>query len=335
MTSGYIQTLRGPVAADALGRTLPHEHLFVDLRGPFVPGYAQADPERVVKRMQPYLDELAARGVTALVDCAPPGVGRSVPVLQRLAAATPIHIIAPTGVYKEGFIPTALLDLTPETLAELWVRELTEGMDGTDCRAGFIKVALSDTGPTAIEVRNLQAAALASQQTGAVVASHTIGEQAIRREVEVLARAGQDLRRFIWVHAHTVVGTAVHIEIAQRGVWLEFDAIGADQWMSQPVLLDSVIALIEAGYADQLLLSHDAGWYDPAQPDGIPQPDGIRGYTVLFDHFIPALRARGVTDAVIDQITRLPIPPAPLRWPEVGAGLKTKIHACLRDKPLR
>ena len=303
MNSGQIQTLRGPVAADALGRTLPHEHLFVDLRGPFVPGYAAADAERVVERMLPYLNELAARGVTALVDCAPPGVGRNVPVLRRIAAVTSLHIIAPTGVYKEGFIPTALLDLTPKTLAERWVYELTEGMDGTDSRAGFIKVALSDAGPTPIEVRNLQAAALASQQTGAVVASHTIGEPAIRREVEVLTSAGLDLRRFIWVHAHTVHDPAVHVEMAQRGVWVEFDAIGADAWMDQPLLLDLVVKLIEAGYADQLLLSHDAGWYDPAQPDGRPQPDGIRGYTALFDTFIPALHAHGVTEAIIDQIT--------------------------------
>lgn len=302
MTSGHIQTLRGGIPAAVLGRTLPHEHLFVDLRGPFVPGYAQADPERVVERMLPYLDELAAHGVTALVDCAPPGVGRNVAVLQRIAAATSLHLIAPTGVYKEGFIPADLLDLSAEALAERWVRELTEGMDDTDVRAGFIKVALNDHGPTPIEVRNLQAAALASQQTGAVVASHTIGATAIRREVEVLASAGLDLRRFIWVHAHTVHDPAVHVDMAQRGVWVEFDAIGADAWMDQTLMLDLVVKLIAAGYAEQMLLSHDAGWYDPAQLDGRPQPDGIRGYTALFDRFIPALRARGVTDAVIDQI---------------------------------
>lgn len=196
-----------------------------------------------------------------------------------------------------------MLDLSVEALAELWVRELNVGMDGTDSRAGFIKVALSDEGPTDIEIRNLQAAALASRQTGAVVASHTIGENAIRREIDILERAGHDLKRFIWVHAHTVQDTAVHIDAAKRGAWIEFDAVGNDNWISQQVLLDRVVALIEAGYAAQLLLSHDAGWYDPAQPDGIPQPDGIKGYTALFDRFIPAMRERGVTESLIDQMT--------------------------------
>ncbi len=291
------------MTADSLGRILPHEHLFVDLRGPFVDGYAEADAGHVVERMKPYLDEIAARGVTAFVDCAPPGVGRNVQVLREIAAATQIHIIAPTGVYKQGFIPASMLDLSAEALAERWVRELNIGMDDTDCRAGFIKIAMSNDGPTDIEVRNLQAAALASRQTGAVVASHTIGEDAIRREIDVLERAGHDLKSFIWVHAHTVTDTAVHIDAAKRGAWIEFDGVGNEQWIAQQVLLDMVVTLIEAGYANQLLLSHDAGWYDPAQPDGIPQPNGIKGYTALFDRFIPAMQARGVMESIIDQIT--------------------------------
>jgi phosphotriesterase-related protein len=67
-------------------------------------------------------------------------------------------------------------------------------------------------------------------------------------------------------------------------------------------MLESVLALIEAGYADHMLLSHDAGWYEPGQPDGLPK-DGIRGYTALFEQFIPALKARGVDDATIQLMT--------------------------------
>ncbi len=303
MKPGIIQTVTGDEEAESLGMMLPHEHLFVDLRGPFAPGYAQADPDKVVAVMKPYLAAIEAAGVTAFVDCAPIGVGRNIAVLRRLADSTPIRIIAPTGTYKEGFIPTSILDLSVEALAELWVRELKMGIEDTDSRAGFIKIALSDNGPTDIEVRNLRAAALASRQTGAVVASHTIGGAAARRELEILERAGHNLQRFIWVHAHTEPDTALHIEAAQRGAWVEFDAIGAENWHPQAALLESVVAFIEAGYADHLLLSHDAGFYDPSQPDGQPKPDGIRGFMTLFEQFIPALKARGVADEVIRQIT--------------------------------
>ncbi|MCC6617234.1 MAG: phosphotriesterase [Anaerolineae bacterium] len=302
MTPGIIRTVTGDIEAQSLGVMLPHEHLFVDLRGPLAPGYAEADPDMVVAVMRPYLAAIEALGVTAFVDCAPVGVGRNIGVLRRLADSTTIHIVAPTGTYKQGFIPASLLDLSVEALAEVWVRELTEGIEGTDSRAGFIKVALSDDGPTAIEVRNLQAAVLASQQTGAVVASHTIGTAAARRELDVLERAGHNLERFIWVHAHTA-DHALHVEAARRGAWVEFDAVGGESWHPQAALLESVVAFIEAGHAHRLLLSHDAGFYDPSQPDGQPKPDGIRGYTALFEQFIPALKTRGVTDDVIRQIT--------------------------------
>jgi phosphotriesterase-related protein len=282
---------------------LPHEHLFVDLRGPRAPDYAAADPDNVVRVMQPYLSAAEAAGVTAFVDCAPVGVGRNVAVLRRLAESTPIHLIAPTGIYREGFIPADSLELSAEQLADLWVRELTVGMEGTDSRAGFVKIAMSDDGPTPLEVRNLKAAALASKETGAVVASHTIGGSVAQREMDILEAEGHDLRRFIWVHAHTEPDTRIHIEAAHRGAYVEFDAIGAEHWHPQVALLDAVLALLNAGYANHILLSHDAGWYDPAQPDGQPKPDGIRGYTALVEQFIPALRARGVDDATLHLLT--------------------------------
>ncbi|MEP7294241.1 MAG: esterase [Chloroflexota bacterium] len=302
MSGNIIQTVSGDVPVESLGKWLPHEHLFTDLRGPLTPGYAQGDPAKVAAVLRPYLAEAEARGVTALVECSTLGVGRNIQVLRHLASITPIHIIAATGVYKEGFIPPDLLDLSAEALADLWIRDLTEGIDGTSSRAGFIKVALSDTGPTALEVRSLQAAARASRATGAVIASHTIGGAAARREIAILTEAGHDLHRFIWVHAHTEPDTQIHIEAAKQGVWLEFDAVGAVDWHPQDALLESVLALLEAGYAGNLLLSHDAGWYNPGEPDGIPKPSGFRGYTALFDDFIPKLKARGIGDATIQQL---------------------------------
>lgn len=78
-----IQTLTGLLDIDALGLILPHEHLFTDLRGPSVPGYAQAESEVVVQVVQPYLAEASAAGVTALVECSTLGVGRNLAVLSR------------------------------------------------------------------------------------------------------------------------------------------------------------------------------------------------------------------------------------------------------------
>ena len=209
-------TLTGSIEMDALRLILPHEHLFTDLRGPSVPDYAQGDTSAVVEVVRPFLAEAYAAGVTALVECSTVGVGRNLSVLRALAEATPIHIFAPTGVYRDGYIPAALCDLSESALADLWTRELTEGIEGTAIRAGFIKLAMSDDGPTPLEIRNLKAAARASQTTGAVIAIHTIGRRITRQEMNILSEAGLDLQRFIWVHAQTEPEVSVLKEVARR-----------------------------------------------------------------------------------------------------------------------
>ena len=296
-----IHTIKGPIEIDALGLTLPHEHLFTDLRGPSVPDYARGEPSAVVKVVEPYLAEASAAGVTALVECSTVGVGRNLQVLLSLADATSIHIIAPTGVYRDAYIPETLREISEHDLAELWTTELTEGIEETSIRAGFIKLAMSDDGPTALEIRNLKAAVKASQNTGAVIASHTIGGKVARKEMDVLEEAGLDLQRFIWIHAQTEPDISILEEAARRGAYVELDSVGAPH-QSQTELLETTIALIEAGFADHLLLSHDAGWYNPAHSDGLPE-EGFRGYTALARDFLPELLKRGISEEQLRLIT--------------------------------
>ena len=296
-----IYTIKGPIEIDSLGLILPHEHLFTDLRGPGVADYARGEPSAVVKVVEPYLAEASAAGTTALVECSTVGVGRNLSVLRSLADITSIHIIAPTGVYRDAYIPESLREISEHDLAELWTTELTEGIEGTSIRAGFIKLAMSDDGPTALEIRNLKAAVKASQTTGAVIASHTIGGKVARKEMDVLEEAGLDLHRFIWIHAQTEPDVSILEEAARRGAYVELDSVGAPH-QSQAELLETTITLIEAGFADHLLLSHDAGWYNPARLDGLPD-EGFRGYTALARDFLPGLLKRGINEEQVRLIT--------------------------------
>ena len=299
----HIHTVRGPIESGSIGRILPHEHLFTDLRGPSAAGYAQGDPSAVVKVVGPHLAKAAAAGVTALVECSTLGVGRNLSVLQALAESTPIHIVAPTGVYRDAYIPASLRESRVDELADLWTKELTEGIEGTSVRAGFIKLAMSDDGPTPLEIRNLQAAVKASRATGAVIGSHTIGGQVAQKEMDVLEQAGLSLDRFIWIHAQTEPDLSVLVSAARRGAYVELDTVGAP-FQPQAELIEAVLALIAAGFIDRILLSHDAGWYNPASPVGLPD-EGYRGYTALTKEFIPLLRARGVSREHIRLITEI------------------------------
>jgi phosphotriesterase-related protein len=221
--------------------------------------------------------------------------------LHSLAEVTTIQIIAPTGVYRDAYIPESMRAMSEDELAERWTKELTDGIEGTAIQAGFIKLAMSDDGATELEIRNLKAAARASQNTGAVIAVHTIGGKIARQEMDILEDVGLDLQRFIWVHAQTESDISILKEAARRGAYIELDTVGAP-FQAQPELLETALALIETGFIDQLLLSHDAGWYDPSRADGRPE-HGFRGYTALTRDFIPELLKRGVSEEQVRQIT--------------------------------
>jgi phosphotriesterase-related protein len=300
-TSSYLQTIKGPIPVDDLGLILPHEHLFTDLRGPSVSGYAVADARDVVRVIGPLLSEAHSSGVTAIVECSTVGVGRNIHIIKSLSEITPIHIVIPTGVYREDYIPAELVSMSEEDLAQIWIRELSEGIEDTEIQAGFLKISVSDYGPTPLEERNLIAASMASQQTGAVVVSHTANGIVFDKEFKLLEKSGLDPSRFIWVHANLEPDSKKHFEAARAGVYVEFDAVGA-QWQPQEAMINYVISLIEIGFIENILLSHDAGWYDPGSKSGEPE-DGIRGYTALVDDFIPALISRGVSKEEINQIT--------------------------------
>jgi phosphotriesterase-related protein len=299
---GIIKTVISPISPDTFGITLPHEHIFTDLRGPKTLDYAQGSPSKVVATMAPTLKEIYDLGVKSLVECSTMGVGRNPRILKEIALASGLNIVAPTGVYREAYVPEVLKSKSIHELADMWIKDVAEGMEGTDIKAGFIKMAVSDEGITALEAKNLQAAVLTAQHTGAPIVCHTIGGPLAFEVMDLLARFGMDLSRFVWAHAQSESDTSYHLKAAQRGTVISIDAIGSG-WAPDDDMLAATVNLIDAGYSDRIFLSHDAGWYDPSQPDGHPQPGGIRGYTALFDSFLPQLRSNGIDDKTIDEIT--------------------------------
>jgi phosphotriesterase-related protein len=301
MANAYFRTIRGDVPVNTLGLILPHEHLFTDLRGPNIDGYAQEDPELVRKMMVPYLRRAEKAGVTAIVECSTVGVGRNIGILAQLASHTKIKIVAPTGIYKEDFTPIMFKHKTIAELVEQWISEIDEGVGFTEHKAGFIKIALSDNGPTPLEERNIRAAVQTSLATGAAIASHTIGGEVALKELEILKSEGMNLAKFIWVHANSEPDPKYQFQVAESGAYVEFDNIGQPD-VDQNGLSDLVESLLGKGLGEHILLSHDAGWFQPGAPNGMPE-FGLRGYTALVSEFIPMLKERGLDDATIKLLT--------------------------------
>ncbi len=292
-----LYTTLGPRTADALGLILPHEHIFVDLRTPDVPGQGEADAAAVIAMMAPEVEKAKAVGVTALVECSPVGVARRADMDKAVSEATDFPIVMATGIYREPWVPQWAQQASEDELYEWMLGELNGDIEGSGVRAAWIKLSAGDDGLTPLETKILRAAARAGKDTNAVIGSHTIRGQVVKDQLAVIEEMGYTPERYIWIHTQAEPDFDLHLELAARGVWIEYDSIGNVDRHPDDLFIDRIKTLLDRGY-DKILLSHDRGWYDPGTPDRIPQP-----FTYLSETFIPKMRTAGFDDATIKLLT--------------------------------
>jgi phosphotriesterase-related protein len=119
-----------------------------------------------------------------------------------------------------------------------------------------------------------------------------------REQTDLIEQRGHDPSRFIWVHAQNEPDVAIHRELARRGVWIEYDGLGGGQ--SDEAYVERILRLLDAGFGERMMLSHDRGWYQPGEPGGgTPRP-----FTYLVESFLPKLRAAGVDENTVAQLTQ-------------------------------
>jgi len=296
-----VLTVTGPIPADQLGRTLIHEHVVVDFIGAAKTSPDRYDPERAFDAALPHFQELRARGVDSLVECTPRYIGRNPALLRRLSEASGVRIITNTGWYAavdHKFLPPAALSETADQIAELWLAEWTDGIEGTGIRPGFLKLGTGNGPLPPVDAKLVRAAAKVHRETGMTVAIHTGNGEAARDEVRLLREEGVRPDALIWVHAQNDAGP-VQIELARQGVWISLDgySLSPGNALRYPNL---VLALRDAGLLHRVLLSHDDGWaVDGDAPSGNPLALFGNGnaipYQSVFTRLLPDLRQRGLT----------------------------------------
>ncbi len=293
-----IYTTLGPKRREELGMILPHEHVFVDLRTPDQPGYGEAEIAEVVALMVPQIEAIKRQGVTLLVECTTGGVGRRADIDLAVSKAADFPIVVPTGNYREPWIPAWIAEASESDLEQWMVSELTEGMEDTGVLAGWIKLSAGDDGITPLEARILRAAARASVRTNAVIGSHTIRGRVVMDQLDILQSEGCAPERFISIHTQEEKDFGLHRALVERGAWIEYDHVGR---APDQELVAMIVRALETGLGEHLLISHDLGWYDPAQPGGgIPRP-----YTHLVENLLPALTNAGASQDAIRQLTEI------------------------------
>lgn len=314
MTKQTVQTVTGEIDVAALGVTLMHEHLVIGYPGweadTLAPGPSRDE------MLQICIDKVAsmqALGVQSMLDPCPNDLGRDVELAAEVSARTGFNIVCATGLYKqdEGGVPywhfTRTVGGAVERMAKLFIHELEKGIGQTGVRAGIIKVATGKGEITDYEYEVLEAAAIASVETGAPITTHTdSGTMGIEQQAFLLEK-GVPAHRIIIGHSCGSVDNAYHRHIVDNGSYLGFDRFGLEFFVDDDQRVQSLLALLKQQKEKQIVVSHDSVWCTrgtPFPPEILQTMDA----ETLFDptHFhrniIPKLLAGGATQAQIDSL---------------------------------
>lgn len=311
-----VETVRGPVELDALGTTLMHEHVFVltpDVMQNY--GHEWWDEEERVQDAIQKLRALKAAGVDTIVDPTVVGLGRYIPRVQRVNAEADINIVAATGLYTFDHLPHYFHYRGPETLlggpellTEMFVADIEQGIAGTDVKAAFLKCVVEEAGLTPDQTRVQAAICDTHKRTGVPITVHTNAAlQTGRLAMEFYAEHGVDLTKVVIGHAGDSDDLDYLKWIMDQGATIGCDRFGLDMFLPTERRVAAIAKLCAQGYADRIVLAHDAACYMDFF-SGETSQAMLRGaapnwhYLHISQDVLPALREQGVTE---EQITTM------------------------------
>lgn len=323
-----VESVTGPLDPDDLGVTLPHEHVYINmtLTTP-QDGYLN-----VADEMAAELELFRAAGGSTIIDmtngelsdyAAPIGWSDDLRVMQQnpdtgsrsianvlatkqMAERTGVQVILGTGHYYDKYLDARWFDRTSTNkLADHLVADLVDEIPGTGVRAGIIGEIASDLSHiTAREERSFRAAARASRETGAMVSTHAATFPTGLAQLEILVEEGVDPSRVVIGHADTVKSVDYSLELVRLGAFVEFDCLMTCRIGGVLVRhqidrrIEYLRTLIDAGYAERVLLSQDVCQRSHLRALGGP------GYTFLFEEFRALAIEAGIEAEVLDGIHR-------------------------------
>jgi len=305
-----VNTVQGPISGAALGSTLMHEHIFVlspDIEKAAADWDEAAEQAGAVAKLR----ELKQRGIDTLVDLTVIGLGRYIPRVKAISDAVPeINIVVATGVYTYNDVPMFFHFRGPgtvmggaEPMVEMFIREIREGIADTGVRAGILKCASDRPGITPGVERVLRAVAQAHRATGVPITTHTPTppEPWGLHQQRIFAEEGVDLSRVVIGHCGGTLNTDYHLELIEHGSFLGFDHFGLMGFTLEE-RVDAVARLCARGYAERLVLSHDAMCFVDWFPRAMATAAKDWRWTHIPEDVLPTMRDRGISDADIEKM---------------------------------
>ena len=309
-----IETVSGPVEGSQLGLTLAHEHLRTvaePVRVQFPHLYDEVkEYDRAVGEVRRAMDH----GVRTIVEPTCMDLGRDVELARRVAAETGIQLVLCTGIYgvKYTFLPQHFANRDADYLADAFVHDIEQGIQGTEIKAAFLKCAVDEPGVTEDMEKVLRAVSRASLRTGRPIMAHS--HPATRRgleEMAIFAEEGVDPQKVQIAHTGDTDDLDYIEELLATGCYIGMDRYGLDLILPTEQRNATVVELCERGHADRMMLSQDAcvtiDWIsEEVRSQAVPNWH----FTYIFEEILPALREAGVTD---EQVATM-MEDNPRRW---------------------
>jgi predicted metal-dependent phosphotriesterase family hydrolase len=275
-----VMSVTGPVELPQHGIVLPHEHI-MSVFGRERSRRVTYDEEHLVTAVVPYLRNLGSLGCAAIADCTSAWIGRRPDLLRRISRESGITILTNTGYYGAAggrYLPEGIEALGVDDVADAWVAEWDEGIDGSGIRPGFIKTGIDNNWLSPTDRMLIAAAARAHLKTGLLIQTHTGNNPLAAREIlAILEVEGVHPASWVWVHAHLVQDQHQLVRAARDGAWISLDGIHPER----DAAIFATLRLMKAeGLLDRILLSHDGNAFTA---DGSRRP---------FEHLLMGFREK-------------------------------------------
>ena len=306
-----VNTVLGPLETTKIGFALMHDHIMGSASG--IP---QVYPELLGKDYKEHIIEglTSARqaGINTIVDADTFDLGRAVKILAEVSKLSGVNIICCSGWFGE--LPGYFGSFSADQYAQMFAREVRDGIEGTNIKAGILKSAADFGGVTPNGAILLRGVARAQLTTGVPIMLHSYAPDQIgRQQIAILKEEGVDLRRVKLDHSTDTKDMEYLSWVVEQGCYLGMDRLPGIHVpplarVSPEGRVKTIKDLIDAGYADRILLGHDAflisTFFDtlPETAKKKLEADNPYGFLYINNYVLPKLRDLGVSEKIIHSI---------------------------------
>jgi phosphotriesterase-related protein len=247
-------------------------------------------------------------GVTTVVEPSAMFLHRDASFSKRVADESGLTVVLATGVYTYDHLPQGLMNRNEDQIAEIYVHEIENGIQGTGIKAAFIKCAADEAGITPNVEKMHRAAARACNRTGRPIMAHSHPSSGTGLEqMRVFTEEGVDPSKVQIAHTGDTDDLDYIERLLDTGCWIGMDRYGLDLFLPTEKRNVTVLALLERGHADRMFLSQDwcstLDWFPPEVMEELHAAMTPNwSMTFLFEQVIPELKERGMTDEQLDQM---------------------------------